>query len=522
MLSWIKGGTSNHPLDSKDTKVGLPADLARMSPVTALDQLGVYLNDLKTAENLRPKQALEIIDLIDRLGSPLQRKLIRDHLAQRQRLTKFHENRVWTAVYAYSRELADVYRLCLAQYQVGAVGATLLKPRLPQITCRALRACATQLKWMLLRYGPVEQRLWQEIGGLYRLSESLGFAQANCNVYPQLDSTPEREFLHATMLAVSSPDGLTPFQIEIAEHVIGKVANGFRVSPRPSSGIAYVVDLSGGHAPGRFSTNLKLTQDTRCFGPADATAEIERAVRFMDQHRAAPPDLGIGDEFDVGAVHATLTYLLRYWSAALPERRDRRRRHTERVAVVHELEEVLAAVGGLFLESTYASNEEEWVIENESESGFGAFVQNPRGAWLEVGTLIGIRREEGAAWSAGIVRRVSVDEKGNGYVGIQILAQGGTAVTILAASLSAKGSSISAHGELCVLLPSSALKTGEAVLLMRPQLFSHSRSLLMSVYDRRYSLAPLGMVEQSAEFDLGRYRIVEQLEESREVLTRAG
>lgn len=522
MLSWIKGGTSNHPLDSKDAKVSLQADLARMSPVTALDQLGVYLNELKTAENLRPKHALEIIDLIDRLGGPLERKLIRDYLAQRERLTKFHENRVWTAVHAYSRELADVYRLCVAQYQVGAVGAAVLKPRLPQITCRALRACATQLKWMLLRYGPVEQRLWQEIGGLYRLSESLGFAQVNCNVYPQIGSTPQREFLRATLLAVSSPDGLTPLQIEIAERVIEEVAHGFRVSQRPSSGISYVVDLSGAHPPGRFSTSLKLTQDTRCFGPADAAAEIERAVQFMDQHRAPPPDLAIGEDFDVGTVHATLTHLLRYWSAVLPERRDRRRRHTERVSVVHEFEEVVSAVGGLFLESPYTTNEEEWVIENESESGFGAFVQNPQGAWLEVGTLIGIRREEGAAWSAGIVRRVSMDEKGSRYVGIQILAQGGTAVTILAASLSAKGSSISAHGELCVLLPSSTVQTGEAVLLMRPQLFSHSRSLLMSVYDRRYSLSPLGMVEQSAEFDLGRYRIVEQFDQSPKVLTRAG
>jgi hypothetical protein len=522
MLSWIKGGTSNHPLDSKDAKGSLQADLARMGPVTALDQLATYLNDVKTAENLRPKRALEIIDLLDRMGGPLQRKLIRDHLAPRERLTKFHENRVWTAVYAYCRELADVYRLCLAQYQVGAVGAAVLKRRLPQITCRALRACATQLKWMLLRYGPVEQRLWQEICGLYRLSESLDFAQVNSTVYPQIDSTPEREFLRATVLAVSSPDGLTPLQIEIAERVIEKVANGFRVNQRPSSGISYVVDLSGEHGPGRFSTNLKLTQDLRCFGPAGAAAEIERAVQFMDQHRAPPPELAIGEDFDVGAVHATLTHLLRYWSPVLPERRDRRRRHTERVSVVHEFEEVVAAVGGLFFESPFVSNEEEWNIENESESGFGAFVQTPQGAWLGIGTLIGIRREQGAAWSAGIVRRVSMDERGNRYVGIEILAQGGTAVTIMAASLSARGSSIPPQGELCVLLPSSTVKTGEALLLMRPALFSHSQSLLMSVYDRKYSLSPLGMVEHSAEFDFGRYRIVEQLDESPKVLTRAG
>jgi hypothetical protein len=522
MLSWIKGGTSDHPLDSQDARDSLQADLARMSPVMALSQLATYLNDVKTAKNLRPARALEIIDLLDRMGGPLQRKLTRDHLAPREPLTKFHENRIWTAVYTYARELADVYRLCLAQYQVGAAGSAVLKRRLPQITCRALRACATQLKWMLLRYGPVEQRLWQELCGLYRLSESLGFAQVNCAMYPQIDSTPEREFLRAAVLAVSSPDGLTPLQIDIAERVIEKVAHGFRVNQRPSSGISYVVELSGEHGPGRLSTNLKLTQDLRCFGPAGAAAEIERAVQFMDQHRASPPDLAIGEDLNVSAVHATLTHLQRYWSAVLPERRDRRRRQLERVSVVHEFEEVVAAVGGLFLESPFVSNEEEWNIENESESGFGAFVQSPQGAWLEIGTLIAIRRDEGAAWSAAIVRRVSMDEAGNRYVGIEILAHGGTAVTIMAASLSARGSAIPPQGEICVLLPSSTVNTGEALLLMRPEFFSHSRSLLMSVYDRRYCLSPLGMVEHRAEFDLGRYRIVEHMEESAKVFTCTG
>jgi hypothetical protein len=44
----------------------------------------------------------------------------------------------------------------------------------------------------------------------------------------------------------------------------------------------------------------------------------------------------------------------------------------------------------------------------------------------------------------------------------------------------------------------------------------------MSVYDRRYCLSPLGMVEHRAEFDLGRYRIVEHMEESAKVFTCTG
>lgn len=522
MLTWIRGGGSDHPLDTKDAKRGLQDDLARMPPVVALDQLASYLDDVKTSHSLRPKQALEIVELLDRAGSTLQRNLTREYVLRRDGLTKFHENRLWTGVSAYCRQLAEGYRFCLAQYQVGAAGASAIKPHLHRITCRALRACAAQLKWMLLRYGPVEQRLWQELGSLYRLSESLQFAQTSSPIYPHSESSPERELLRAAMLAVSSPDALSPLQIEIAEHIIAHVAEKFRMSARPSAGICYVFDLSGEQGPGRFSTSRKLTSDTRCFGPTDIATEIEQSIQFIDQNRALPRSLALGEDFDVSSVHATLRHLLRYWSPALPERREQRRRHVERVRVVHQFDEVAAAVGGLFIESPFLSNDEEWIIENRSQAGFGACVQSPDGAWLKTGTLIAIRRDEGASWSAGIVRRVSVDEKGNHYVGIEMLAQGGTAVTILEASSSARGGAIPARGEICVLLPSFTVDTGEALLLMRAGLFSHSQRLLMCAYDRQYLLSALDLVEQGTEFDLGRYRIIEQLEQSSELLARAG
>ena len=46
--------------------------------------------------------------------------------------------------------------------------------------------------------------------------------------------------------------------------------------------------------------------------PADAVAAIEQGVHFMDQSRAPPPGLAIGEDFDVGTIHAALTHPLRY------------------------------------------------------------------------------------------------------------------------------------------------------------------------------------------------------------------
>ena len=510
MLGWIKGTSSNHPLDRKDAKGLLAGDIARLDPVAALGQLAAYLNDIKTTEALRPMRIFEIIDLIDRTGTPIQRKLGYEYLAGRENLTKFHENRLWSAAFVYHKELSDGYRLCLAEYQMGAKGAPALKSMLPEIACRAIRACAAQVKWLLFRHGPIEQRLWQEIGGIYRLAETLGFARTESKVTAQIKSTVERELLRAAMLAVSSPDALVPVQIEIADRIIDRLSASFRLQARPSPGTFYVFDLASSRAPGRLSAIPASDSETCCFGPGEAFGKLEGAVRFIDQHKASPSNLAIGEGFETDVIHATLIHLLRYWSPAPAERRDPRRRHTEPITVVHDFDEVLAAVAGLFVESPYVSNEEEWLIENESEGGFGAFVEHTQGAWLSVGKLIAIRRDEGTSWGAGVVRRISMDEKRNRYVGIEILAHGGTAVTIVADALSARGSAIPARGEVCVLLPSSVVNSGEALLLMRAGLFSPAARILMSVYDRKYSLRPLRIAQQSAEFDLGCYRITGQ------------
>ena len=514
MLRWIKGGRSDHPLDDEEAPSILLEQVSGKDPIPALESVSSYLDTVKTADNLRPGRAYDIVDLLDRTGRPLERRLNHEYVANGQRMTRFQQARVWSSVYNYWTELAEGYRFCLAKYEVGAVGAAALKPNLPRITARALRACTGQLKWTLLRYGPVEPRVWQDLGALYLLAETLEFSRAKLSMYrgAKGESSPEREFLHALMLAVSSADGLLPEQIDIADRIIAHFSASFLVSARPRKGLTCVFDLAGDRPPARLAVEPGVKPTARCFGPGDAAAQLDRVAALVDQHQAVPSEVNLGGTHETALVQATLRHLQRYWAARPPERKDRRRRHMERVTVVHDFEEVIANVGGLFLESPFVSNDEEWVVENESEGGFGAVVPSPNGSWLKVGDLIGMRREDGVAWGAGIVRRVTVDDKGIRNVGIQMLAPGGAAVTVLSSSPDAKDSRISPEGEICVLLPSGSAHSGEATLLMRSGLFSTAHDLLMRAYDRQYHLFPLSLAEKGNEFDIGRYRILEQLQ----------
>ena len=103
-----------------------------------------------------------------------------------------------------------------------------------------------------------------------------------------------------------------------------------------------------------------------------------------------------------------------------------------------------------------------------------------------------------------------MDDQGNRYVGVQMLARGGAAVTVAPASPNGKNKVPPTDGELCVLLPSGSVQSAEATLLMPDKLFSGSRSLIMRAYDRQYVLFPLGLVENSEEFQIARYRIMDQ------------
>src|SRR4029434_6446536 len=135
------------------------------------------------------------------------------------RQQKFQENKLWNALSGFWKALGDGYILCIETHGSGAGGAAAVRKMLPVIVARALRVLTLQLKWVLLRYGPVEPRLWGQLGRLYQLAEERGFANVTVVVYTGADgeSPVKNEFLKAVILAASSTDGLPPMRQQITE-----------------------------------------------------------------------------------------------------------------------------------------------------------------------------------------------------------------------------------------------------------------------------------------------------------------
>jgi hypothetical protein len=198
---------------------------------------------------------------------------------------------------------------------------------------------------------------------------------------------------------------------------------------------------------------------------------------------------------------------VRYWAPIPPARNQERRNSVSRMSVVHDFDEIVSTISGETQDLSFDSSIEVWTVENESEGGYGALMPQAKSDWLRVGSLLGVKIEDGASWGVGIVRRISAYDHKQRYVGIQVLTKGATVVKIAAIS-AAEGAQL----DSALLLPSNANATNGAAemnLLLKPGAFSLQKSLEMRAYERSYLLVPRRLIEGGHDYDMARFRVMQ-------------
>jgi hypothetical protein len=510
MLGLIKKNKSDHPMaDDKSAKEFL-AELPVQDPYKTLAEIAFWLDATRTADNLKPQRVFEIIDLLDQAAKQHQRKLSQEYLAAGARLQKFQEQRIWNSMSEFWRQLGAAYEFCIAQALPGVSGSGALKPLVPAIAARAVRALALELKWAMLRYGPVDPTLWGRLGALYAQAESGGYARKVCEVYtgPHGQSTVQREYLKALMLAVSAADSLLPRKLEVAERLVAQYAEHFVFEKQAAPGYHYVVDLQVAKPPARVVAKVKAGPTMRYFGPGPAADLVESLIASITETGALPSNINLGGNYEPSIVTDVLKHLARYWSPVPPSRSEERRASFARIHVVHDFDDVVSILAGESKDLDFQQNIETWTVQNESDNGYGAIIPEARSDWLRVGAVLGIKLEDGNAWAVGIVRRLANDDNQQRYVGIQTLAKGGARVKLF--PVSSKGPE-TAGADDAVLLPSSAADStgsGELNLLMRMGTFSPKKSFQMRAYERDYVLLPKQLIEGGQDFDMARFRVM--------------
>src|SRR5258706_13203812 len=146
------GGKPDHPLaDPKEAKRLLEA-LPDNDPVKAGDELMHWIESGAAAEAFKPETRIQLLLMLDDAAQPRVRKLSKDYFAT-SRLSRFLENRLWTALHGYWKQAGYGYARAVDQFVQGHKGADAARAQLPPRLVRPLASFGQRTNWVHSRYG---------------------------------------------------------------------------------------------------------------------------------------------------------------------------------------------------------------------------------------------------------------------------------------------------------------------------------------------------------------------------------
>ncbi len=497
MLNLFGGGKPDHPMADPKEARRLLDDLPAHDPVKALEELAHWLESVSAVEGFKLEQRLQLLLQIDDAGQPRMRKLARDYFAT-ARPSKVQENRLWKGMHDYWNQAGRSFGQAVDQFVTGAKGADAAKAQLPILLVRTLRSIAQQIKWMHMRYGPVDLSAWGVFNRVYGFAEFRGLAGARCSVYAGIpgESSPQQEFLKAVVFSASSPDALLPLEADLAERLIADFTARFTLADKPSAETSYWTDINQNMAPQRLVRPPQQTPTLRCFGASAALEEVRGCIQKIESSRQVPSTLGLGDAYPPETVLEVLEHLAMYWSHEPPERKHPRHTVKSRLSVAHGYDGLLGVLGESETLDFEAKAVESWIVENVSAGGFGAVVQQLKGDWLKVGALIAMQPEGGNNWVTGIIRRVNKVGATQARVGIQSLSKSPTACKFWTG----------VKDETGVLLKTSEPDSGEVRIVLKPGVFVPGQNLESERGGRFHVYMPQAVEDRGDDYEIARFR----------------
>jgi hypothetical protein len=474
-------------------------------PLRAVENAVFWLQTYRQSAPQDGVRVFQVVDRVDELTQPHRLALMREYLDAGGRMQTYREHRVWRGAVGYARELAEAYDCAL---RIGSKGND---PRaralIPTVAARCMRAHTLELRWALMRYSAPEEAVWSRMGSLYATCERAKVATLQFKVYPGMagDSTVRREYLRALVLSVSAMGNLLPAGQVAAERVIAWVAEFFLLHRAPHPGCHFAVDVTANRPPYRISEGIAPSRQVRFFGPGDASVMLEGLTRQVQETRSVPPQLGLPADFEAGLLLEVLQHLARHWSERPPARSEARQRVLATMHVANGFERLVLAVGMDPGNSSLDEVTEAWTVENESSGGFGALLPVRDEDWLAVGRIVAAKPDWPAAWSVGIIRRVSARSPVHRSVGVQVLARGGVAIELVPLPRGEAGIPIA--GVLLPVESQTSMDGGEVAVVLPRGVTAGLDTCEMRIQDRPYVLSRRRIVESGVDFEIARFSV---------------
>ena len=478
------------------------------------------------------KARLEVLLMLDEKAQDLNETLVRQYL-RNARMTRSMESQLWHEIYNLLWETARSYHaFVLSLSQPGT--ADWLEPHLPTVSLRLIRTFRLLMKWRTIRYQQLGDKLWLRLHNLYKVAEAEGFHLTTLHAYPADSQATncETEYLHCLMMQQGHAGNLYPRQLDLVDRWLDKWTPIFLSMSKQLdvNHHTFNVDLAADRGPRRVR-NADNDSSFRYWATkklVDHLGELRESL----QNGIPPGAIGLTEEVRTAEAIDLLDHLSRQWSplTGREQRRQPRQAIKKLVTLVHGLPDIVTClrhemserdgfytpqlvydemvdvhVYGFVTNRTrerapqsvevpsVSGSMESWVMQNESDCGYGAIVQSNERDWLRIGTLVAIQAHRDGTWMLGILRRLTRINERESSVGIETFPDTAEVVMLYGKRRKSEGYSVDGVDTVGVELPVSAIRLSSCepqkfCMIMDPADYIHHGVLEIRRMDERQSV----------------------------------
>lgn len=501
----------DHPMADLKSAQKLLQDVPRNDALKALQEITDWIESVRDNAHFHVDQLLDVLSLLDEAARPHMRKLMHEYFSA-QAQSKFQENRTWMVLNAFFTQNELTYFKVLTAYRNGDKGSSAVKSSLALIAARGIYAAMGRLKITAARYEQVDVAVWEHMLEFYSHAEVHQYLNQPVKLYAtQTQETSVRNiFASVLMWYASGSTTLRPLHMHLAERLAAHFCRRFMVDAQITSNSLICFNLALPGLPLRVTADTKPHPGMRFIGVGDVRPQLEALLKQLEKN-IVPQDINFGGVYDADVLKVATRHLLSYWGAPPPMRRQARRQVKLNMSVALGFDRILeqGAIDPGF-DYQFASTNDSgfistWEVEDISATGFRCVLPAKNAEGVRIGSLVGIKPENVGHNGVGIVRRLSRDGQNILHVGVEILSK-----QVEKILLRAHGSSMSGGEQTAIWVRKPGDEVGEVFLLMNPHAFSMSRSLNTQFEGKGCLLIPLALQERGGDYDLARYRKVEE------------
>jgi len=502
----------------------------------AQDAIIQALGSINTNKKTALKERIQVLMYLDEKANALQDTLCREYLnyADSQDAP---EKLYLPTILDFWEEMADNYQYCIREFTQNPASKKIWEI-LPLLTSRAIRYYAMQAKWSHIRYMPVENHVWRNLHRLYLFAEREGFAQTTLTLYPQSceQTTCASEYLQPLMLHLANPESMLPKQINMVDLWLDDWAKNITIEHefRPHRQL-YAVNL-GDSKPGRKLRRNMIDAKYRYWGVGLLLVSIAQTIEKLKEG-ALPIHLKLSEDCRLPVCLELLQLLSDRWAGKGATRQHDRIKKEKNLMVLQGLEKILSQIkpgakgksapkpspeldsaeqeiinyqlcvapdanpmdGNTSIPEEpelFESNQNQWMLEDESESGCAAILDASGSGHLKIGTLIGLKPVDNKHFAIGIIRRLNKDISSKVRVGIQTLTQ-----TPIAVELHAVHNGTVKKGAIdAVYLPESPTANILRSIIIPARFYKRGQTMQLRAQGKTYSIRLQQALEQTEDY----------------------